>query len=427
MIKLLFDFIQFLNTLAPLFMALGVLTLLAILLSKSIKKYATIYYIVFAIPFAMVAIPFIGRLFGVEMFSFNRIPFLGSILRDYIHAGTLGFPLLVIIMYMGALNPKNPYVKKLLGIRKDLSILSGFPIFTHSLLRVTHNFPNALRFFADYEGYMAGGRVNSALGAGISNFSFVLGAVMLALFIPLWITSFNSVRKRMGSVKWKKLQRWSYALYAMLFIHAMGIQAGSMLNPGRGRGMPQPAVEATATAADAPDVRYAENQGLQQQTGRGEGGRNRVQPADSSKHTGATKPVERNGRGDRRGERGDKNAVQPADSGKHTGAAEHSERKDKHEGGDSNALQPADSGNDHTEAAKPAEREHGDRNAVQLAGSGNNTEAAHSARGERQQSQGFADIKVGSQTKRYIHIASLLLIFGSYLYLRLGKAKRDAN
>ncbi|MDR2622753.1 MAG: hypothetical protein LBC48_09300, partial [Dysgonamonadaceae bacterium] len=130
MIKLFIDFIQFLYTLAPLLMALGVLTLLAVLLSKSIKRHATVYYIVFAIPFALVAIPFIGRLFGVHISVFNGIPFLGNITRDYIHAGTLGFPLLVIIMYMGALNPKYPVVKKLMSIRKELSILSGFPILT---------------------------------------------------------------------------------------------------------------------------------------------------------------------------------------------------------------------------------------------------------------------------------------------------------
>ncbi|MDR1632613.1 MAG: ferric reductase-like transmembrane domain-containing protein [Dysgonamonadaceae bacterium] len=314
MIKLLFDFIQFLNTIAPLLMSVAVLTLLALLLSKSIKRHATVYYIVMAIPFALVAIPFIGRLLGIEMFNFNRIPFLGGILRDYIHIGTLGFPLLVIIMYIGALNPKNPYVKKLLGIRKELSILSGFPILTHSLIRVANNFPNALRFFTDNEGYMASTKVTDELGAGITNFSFVLGILMLALFIPLWITSFDAVRKRMGNVRWKKFQRWAYVLYAMLFIHAMGIQVGALLNP-REREAPKPVVEVTATSAE-------------------------------------------------KSERGNKNVVQAADR------------------------------------------------------RGNRTEAARPVRGGHPQSQGFEDINVSPQTKRYIHIASLLLIFGSYLYLR---------
>ncbi|MDR1631482.1 MAG: ferric reductase-like transmembrane domain-containing protein, partial [Dysgonamonadaceae bacterium] len=315
--------------------------------------------------------------------------FLGSITRDYIHAGTLGFPLLVIIMYMGALSPKNPYVKKLLSIRKELSILSGFPILTHSLIRVTNNFPRALHFFFDSE---AQAGATNALGAGISNFSFVLGVVMLALFIPLWVTSFDSVHRRMGNVRWKKLQRWSYALYAMLFIHAMGIQVGGMLNPrGGGRRAPSPAVETTAITSAATRNLFVENLGMQQRAERGErggrGNRNVALPADSSKHSGAAK-------GEHRGERGNKNVAQP-------------------------------SGNDSQELHEHAERgRHGNNNAVQQsAGNGNRTEAATpSERGGHQQSAGFADIKVGSKAKRYIHIASLLLVFGSYLYLRLKKA-----
>ncbi|MDR2811359.1 MAG: hypothetical protein LBB84_12555 [Tannerellaceae bacterium] len=258
MIKLLFDFVQFLYTLAPLLVSVSVFTLLAVWLSASIKKHAAAYYTVMAIPFAMMAIPFVVRLFGIEMFGFGRIPFLGGILRDYVHAGTLGFPLLIIVMYMGALDAKNPYVKKLLMIRKELSILSGFPIFTHSLIRVTNNFPNALRFFTGHEGDMSSADATHSLGAGISNVSLVLGILLLALYIPLWVTSFDAVHRRMGGVRWKKWQRWSYVLYAMLFIHAVGIQVGGMLNP-RERGRVEPAVEVTT----APPAHHQPSQGFE--------------------------------------------------------------------------------------------------------------------------------------------------------------------
>ncbi|MDR2041706.1 MAG: ferric reductase-like transmembrane domain-containing protein [Tannerella sp.] len=353
MVKLFIDFIQFLNTLAPLLTALGVLTLLAVLLSKSIKRHATVYYLVFAVPFALVAIPFIGRLLGMEGLSF-RIPFMSGLTRDYIHAGTLGFPLLVIIMYTGALNPKNPYVKKLLAIRKELSILSGFPILTHSLIRFTSGL-NALQFFTHQEEYLASGRVTNVLGAGISNFSFVLGLLLLALFLPLWITSFDSVRKRMGSAGWKKLQRWSYVLYALLFIHAIGIQTGSMLNPRGGRGAHPAATEVSATESGvASEVRSAENQGVQQRTGDRERGGN----GDATPSTGRR-------------------------------------------------------GGNRPETASPG-------------GSGSPTGTVAPSGGGRPPTWSFTDIKVGSQTRQYIHIASLLLIFGSYLYLRLRKAKQDA-
>ena len=335
MIKLLIDFVQFLYTITPLLASLAILSWMAILLSKSIKKHATIYYIVFSIPFFLVAIPFSARLFGIENgFNFIQIPFLGGILRDYIHMGTLGFPLLIIIMYTGALNPKNPWVKKLLNIRKELSILSGFPVLTHSLIRVSNNLPGSIQFFTNNEAYMANTRVASELGAGISSFSFILGVVMLAIFLPLWITSFDSIHKRMGNLRWKKWQKWSYVLYATLFIHAMGIQVGGLLNP-RERAMPQ---ATTGISVAAP-------------SSRGENDSKSVRLQDD--------------------ERSNRNSGQ---------AVNRSQR----------------------EVARPSG-------------------------GGHVQSQGFADITVSSKAKRYIHISFLILIFGSYLYLRLKKARKSSG
>ncbi|MDR1382015.1 MAG: ferric reductase-like transmembrane domain-containing protein [Tannerella sp.] len=360
MIKLLIDFIQFLYTVAPLLLSLGVFTWLAVLLSKSIRKHATVYYILLAIPCLLVTVPFIVRMFGVEMFSFGRIPLLGGITRDYIHMGTLGFPLLVIIMYIGALNPANPHVKKLLSIRKELSVISGFPVLTHSLIRTLNNVPASLRFFTDNDGYMANARVSSELGAGITSFSFVLGILMLALFIPLWITSFDSIRKRMKHAKWKQLQKWSYVLYATLFIHAMGIQAGSLLNP-TGRNMPRPQVEAAAPNSETAELQgYAEN-----------GGRN-----------------------------GENAAVQPTPADRRGGQPE--------------------------TAGQAGRRASQSETAGQTDSRGSQTETARPARGGHVQSPGFSDINVTPLTRQYVHVVSLILIFGSYLYLRLRKAKKDA-
>jgi DMSO/TMAO reductase YedYZ heme-binding membrane subunit len=259
---------------------------------------------------------------------------------------------------MGALDMKIPWVKKLMSIRKELSIISGFPILTHAIIRFNQGL-NGFRFFTDNEAYMASGRATSALGAGISSFSFALGILMLALFLVLWVTSFDFVHKRMGGVAWKKLQRWSYVLYAMLFIHAMGIQAGGMLNPRGGRA-PARTVEAVDPASAAPTEREhsAAFPTVEGQSGQREGGGERTRPARSETNTETR---------EERGGRGNRNAVQPADSS-------------------------------------------------------NRSETAQPARGGRQQSTGFADIQVSPQTRRNIHIASLLLVFGSYLYLRLRKA-----
>lgn len=347
MINLLFDLLQFLVDIAPLLTSTFVFLLLAILLSKSIKKHSTIYYTILSLPFFLVAIPFFARLMGFEVFNLVRIPFLGLILRDYIHMGTFGFPLLIIIMYVGALNPKIEWVKKLLNIRKELSIISGFPVLTHSLVRVANNFPNALKFFVDNDGYMSTTKVSNELGAGITSFSFVLGILILALFLPLWITSFKSIHKRMGNARWKKLQKWSYAMYAMLFIHAMGIQLGFLLNP-RERDVPKPAVETSVAA-----IQKTPNDSIALQMQRPEKNEGNIENAN---------PMEK---------RGGANSNQKSE-----------QVRSKRNGPDSGKVQQ-------TQISK------------------------------------FTDIKVSHNVKRYIHIATLLIIFGSYLVLRLKKAKRD--
>ncbi len=339
MIKFFMDFVQFLNSTAPLLTSLAIFTLLAVLLSKSIKKHASIYYTVLAIPFALVVIPYVTQLFGVELSFFNRIPFMGSIIRDYVHFGTFAFPILIIVMYTGALNPRIPWVKRLLNIRKELSIISGFPVLTHALIRVTHVFPRSLMYFTNNQEYTAKYNVANELGTGISNLSFVLGIVLLVLFIPLWVTSFDAVHKRMGSVKWKKLQKWAYPFYALLFIHAMGLQLGGLLN-----------------SREAP--RQAETVAVTAKTGMDRGSDNKTAVMANGSRT---------------------------------------------EGQQMNDA-----------STKPGEGKSAEAKVVNPQRSGH------------PRSIGFADINVSREVKRYIHIASLLLIFGSYLYFRLGKARKDA-
>lgn len=428
MVKLLIDLLDFLRSCAPLFTSVTILTLLCILAAKSIKKYSTVYYIVLGMPFVLVACPFIARLLGFQMSGFTSVPFLGAIIRDYIHMGTFGHPLLIIIMYMGALDPKIPAVRKLMSIRKELSIISGFPVFTHSLIRVTNNFPNSLKFFTNNADYLANANVTSELGAGISNFSFVLGIVMLVIFIPLWVTSFDAVRKRMGGKKWKKLQKWSYVLYATLFIHAMGIQIGGMMNPRGGHGSSRPTVEAIASVEQNEQSEIAGRQREQGEVDSAERGSNaergdRGERGNRAERGDHAESVEHDGRGDR--DRTDKigrdnNAEDGDYSGR--GREDRNGRRGRNEtAGPGRGEQDARS-----EGAVSDKDDQSGRSEVAERGQ-QGQQTARSGGGGRTPSKGFGDIEVSAQAKRNIHIISLLLIFGSYLFLRLRKAKKDAK
>lgn len=233
MVHLLSDLLQFLLDYVPLLTSVFILSIFFLLLSKSIKKHAKIYYILFGIPFVLSVVQFFLVMTELTSFSFYKIPIIGDLMGANSRMAGFGFPLLIIIMYIGALNAKNKSVRKLLNIRKELSIISGFPVLAHSLVRVTYTFPNALQYFTNNSDYMAKNDwVKSSLGVGLSNFGYVLGILMVVVFLVLWITSFDSIHKKMGGRRWKKVQKWSYLLYAMLFVHSITLHLGWLINSG---------------------------------------------------------------------------------------------------------------------------------------------------------------------------------------------------
>lgn len=215
---------------APFLCCLVIITAFAIILSPSIKKHASVYYGIFSIPILLHLIQGVLMLFG-SPFSLYGIPVVEHIMEFNSHMVYFGYPLLVVIMYTGALNPKNRYAKRLLVIRKELSIISGFPVLTHSLIRIIYTLPGSIRYFTDHTDYVRENDwIRNTIGVGISSFGYILGIAMVVVFLVLWITSFKSVHKRMGNRKWKKLHKWSYVLYAMIFVHSITLNIGWTMN-----------------------------------------------------------------------------------------------------------------------------------------------------------------------------------------------------
>ncbi|MFI3283018.1 MAG: hypothetical protein SNG10_05825 [Rikenellaceae bacterium] len=231
MINATLDLITFLKSNFSMVFALALYTVLAVALAKSIKKNYKVYYWLFGLMSAGFVIPTVARLCGVDMpFNLSKIPFFGLCFSELSSAANFIHPVLIIIMYMGAFSPKNQYIGRLMSIRKELSIIVGFPVIAHAMKRIFGSFVSGWNYFFDNETFMASPRVTSALGSGISSFVYVLGIVMFVLFLVLWITSFDSVHRKLGTQKWKAVQKWSYGLYAMLFIHAMGLNLGGYIS-----------------------------------------------------------------------------------------------------------------------------------------------------------------------------------------------------
>ncbi len=334
MINAAFDLLEFLHSNFAFLFSLVLYTVLAIALSKSIKKNYKVYYTIFGLLSFAFIIPVIFRLCGASFpISFGSIPLFGPCINELSSGANFLHPVLVIIMYMGAFSPKNQYIGRLMSIRKELSIIVGFPVLAHAMKRIFGTFVEGWKFFFDHEEYMSSPRVSSVLGSGISSFVYVLGIVMFVLFLVLWITSFDSVHRKLGTKRWKSIQKWSYGLYAMLFIHALGLQVGSIISSAaREKQMSQqPRTEQIQMAHGAQAPQQGEARGPQAQ----------------ASHGGAPQQ----------------------------GQAPH-------------ASQPQGHG--------------------------------------RPKSFSFVDnITISRTTKGWVHIFTLFLVYGSYLYFRLRKAKND--
>lgn len=49
----------------------------------------------------------------------------------------------------------------------------------------------------------------------------IISLILICLMIPLFVTSFKCVRKKMKAKSWKKLQRLAYPFFILIYIHVM--------------------------------------------------------------------------------------------------------------------------------------------------------------------------------------------------------------
>ena len=118
---------------------------------------------------------------------FIEIPFL-SLLID---KGHLSLGIFLLVMFAGVLRKKWIVYKKLLLIRGDLAILGFIFLIPHGV----HRLSLAL------SGYQS------------------TGLIAAIIMIPLTISSFMFIRKKIRPDRWKKLHKLAYIAYLMIYIH----------------------------------------------------------------------------------------------------------------------------------------------------------------------------------------------------------------
>lgn len=185
--------------------------ILSVLLSDKIRKYPVAFYIgsfVFAI----------SQYVMYDWMRQNEIKnvFLEIISRIFVR-GAFGTSLFIIVMF-ATLFKKGSYLRKaIMPIRGELSIIACIFVFLHNIQYGIYR-----RYFIDLfvnNSEMSLSKISAA----------IISLVMIAILIPLFITSFKSVRKKMDSKAWKKLQSLAYIYYGLIYVHVMVLYVPALI------------------------------------------------------------------------------------------------------------------------------------------------------------------------------------------------------
>ena len=172
------------------------------------KKPAVLYGICILLSLASIFYPREGGL-----------PFLDFFFQKIMQRGILAGSLFILVMIA-------PVLPKRFSGRKTIYLLRGEMAISASLITVAHN----LAFGGKYFGAVFFGQGHISL---MELHAAIVSCLMILLLIPLTITSFQTVRRKMQVKTWKKLQNWSYLFYLLLYLHIFFIYQRALI---RGKG-----------------------------------------------------------------------------------------------------------------------------------------------------------------------------------------------
>lgn len=128
-----------------------------------------------------------------------------SVLPLLTHGG-LASALFMVVMFTGTLKNGSRGMKKLMPVRGELSMVA-------SILTLGHNVAYGRTYFVAL--------FTAAELPWNTRMAAVCSLLMLIIMLPLFITSFPDVRRKMRAKNWKKLQRFAYGFYGLMGVHVM--------------------------------------------------------------------------------------------------------------------------------------------------------------------------------------------------------------
>ena len=166
-----------------------------------IKKYSKLCYILATIiSLILVIISYTDAMANIpEFIRFYILPLFTN--------SAFATSLFIIVMYTGALKNGSKLMKLLFPIRAELSIIASILTLAHNIIWGRYHF---VALFTNPKS-MA---LNMLLAA-------IISLILIAIMLPLMITSFPNVRKKMKYKSWKNLQRFAYAFYGLTYLHIL--------------------------------------------------------------------------------------------------------------------------------------------------------------------------------------------------------------
>ena len=146
-----------------------------------------------------------------DIFSGNIVLKVVKTLLAYISGGAMVGALFTLVMFAGAFVQGSALAKKFMPVRAQLSILGGILAIGHGIA-LGQSFIKRLNFTAE----------------------FVISLLLLLVMVPLFVTSFTFIRKKMNPKSWKKLQRLAYLFYLLTFIHILAFEMPKALRGVKG-------------------------------------------------------------------------------------------------------------------------------------------------------------------------------------------------
>ena len=147
--------------------------------------------------------------------TWNKLGILQAVFKP-LSGGAIVGAIFVIVMFAGAFPPGGFGARTFMPVRAQLSIIGCIAAIGHGL-SLGKNY--VLRIVGSIIG--RSGEVSYDF---ITTASLIISAALLLVMLPLFVTSFKFIRKKMNGKTWKKLQRFAYLFYGLMFIHILAFE-----------------------------------------------------------------------------------------------------------------------------------------------------------------------------------------------------------